>query len=63
MLYRYIYIYKYNSQKVSICSLWTVCPCYNGKPPRLSRILISTQFSGAGDDRKLGPAGGALRYI
>ena len=36
MLYRYIhmgeligyiYIYKYISQKVAICSLWTVCPC------------------------------------
>ena len=23
----YIYIYKYVSQKVAICSLWTVCPC------------------------------------
>ena len=23
----YIYIYKYISKKVAICSLWTVCPC------------------------------------
>ena len=26
--YIYIYIYKYISQKVAICSLWTVCPCF-----------------------------------
>ena len=24
----YIYIYIYKFQKVAICSLWTVCPCY-----------------------------------
>ena len=24
----YIYIYKYIFQKVAICSLWTVRPCY-----------------------------------
>ena len=33
MLYIYrrangIYIYKYLSKKVAICSLWTVCPCF-----------------------------------
>ena len=27
MGYIYIYIYIYSSQKVAICSLWTVCPC------------------------------------
>ena len=29
-LMRYLYIYKYNSLKVTIC-LWTVCPCSNFK--------------------------------
>ena len=43
----YIYIYKYNSQKVAICSLWTVCPCFtltltqsvNSNRPRLSLLI------------------------
>ena len=35
------YIYKYISQKVAICSLWTVCPCFSLLPIKFEAALTN----------------------
>ena len=38
------YIYKYISQKVAICSLWTVCSCLSQHPAQFSKRNIQASY-------------------